>query len=209
MNRMSSIFQKMWGWGKRHKVISCGVLGILLLMWKSCLNPISPQMFFPGHSLIDYIQAQFLKYPPDNPDHHVVWGNGRIQLSNTEAFWDQKYTHRTDSELIDSVNTRGETVTFDQNSFFAEVSIFRYRRGIIYAYSRRSHIYIMIDAKRAQYTYVNDPVSLSSPHREEFARLISGGWGNYTFGDWDGNGHWRWGLDSYTTFPADPPLLKR
>jgi hypothetical protein len=136
-------------------------------------------------------------------DTHLVWGNGRIRLGDSGSFSDYKYRRKQDVKLIDCMNTRGETVTFDEDSFFWEVSVFRYKRGFIYAYSQRYHLFIMIDVKSVQYTYVNKPESLPSPHREEFGQLLSGSRGNYTYRDW------KWRSDSNSTFSdaEDAPPL--
>ncbi len=62
----------------------------------------------------------------------------------------------------------------------------------------------MIDVRSEEYTYVNNPESLPSPHREEFGRLLSGSIGNYTLK----KGKWR--FDPFSTFSdaEDAPPLE-
>ncbi len=214
MSRLSPILQKMWGWGKRHCFISCGGVGILFLggwiLGGICLNHVSPQMFFPGYSLIDYMQMKSVEYPLPYRmciDVPVAWGNGRFRLANSRGFVDQKYcwdAKQYEYPLLTSLNTRGETIEFGIGSIFSPVSVLRYKRGFIYAYSQRDHIFIMIDVRSEKYTYVNNLDSLPSPHREEFGRLLSGSRGNYTMKNK------RWRPDSHSTFSdaedAPPPL---
>ncbi len=143
MNRMSSILQKIWGWGKRHKVLSCEVLGILFLggwIGKACLNHVSPQMFFPGYSLIDYMQMKSVEYPLPYRmciDVPVAWGNGRFRWANSRGFVDQKYCWiNWSSDGFTCINTRGETVTFCKESFFHSASV---TSGVLFMPIRRKN----------------------------------------------------------------------
>jgi hypothetical protein len=199
---------------KLHPIVFCSILVVILLGSRIgggiYLNLVSPQMLFPGYSLIDYMQMKFVEYPLPYRmciDVPVAWGNGRFRLAETSGFVDQKYCWdpRQNADPLDCINNRGETVTFYNGNFFSEVSIFRYKSGFIYAYSQKCHIFIMIDVRSEKYTYVNKPESLPSPHREEFSRLLSGSRGNYTYKDA------KWNSDPNSTFSdaeAPPPLKK-